>query len=185
MEDISKILKLGDSKEKIKILETLDNTNNPEILEIIISTLDDKSIEVRGEAYSALMLNQNKISDFLINGLSNESVNMKSSILLILANRNEISAIPEIIKLVKDKNSIVRSCVIGALKHLNAREAKNIFLESLSDSNIEVRKNALQAIIDLKITISENIIKKNFKEKDSEIEKILATIKKISGPEGI
>ena len=124
------------------------------------------------------MLNQNKILDFLINGLSNESVNMKSSILLILANRNEISAIPEIIKLVKDEHSIVRSCALGALRHLNAREAKNIFLESLSDSNIEVRKNALQAIVDLKIMISEDKIKKNFKEKDLEIEKILASIKK-------
>ena len=67
LENISKNLKSGEISEKIKILETLDNTNNPEILEIIISTLDDENIEVRGEAYSSLVLNQNKISDFLIN----------------------------------------------------------------------------------------------------------------------
>jgi HEAT repeat protein len=105
LENISKILKLGGSKEKIKILETLDNIDNPEILETIISTLDDENIEVRGEAYSSLVLNENKISNYLINGLNTANENIRSSILLVLANRNEISAIPEIIKLVKDERS--------------------------------------------------------------------------------
>ena len=185
MENISKILKFGGSEEKIKMLETLDNIDNPEILEIIISTLDDEDIEVRGEAYSSLVLNKNKISNFLINGLNDVSENIRSSILLILANRNEISAIPEIIKLVKDERSIVRSCALGALRHLKVQEANNIFLEALSDSNIEVRKIALQAIIDLEIIISEDEIGKKFKEKDSEIEKMISSVKKISGPEGI
>ena len=178
MENISKILKFGGSEEKIKMLETLDNIDNPEILEIIISTLDDEDIEVRGEAYSSLVLNKNKISNFLINGLNDVSENIRSSILLILANRNEISAIPEIIKLVKDERSIVRSCALGALRHLKAQEANNIFLEALSDSNIEVRKIALQAIIDLEIIISEDEIGKKFKEKDSEIEKMISSVKK-------
>ena len=176
MEDISKILKLGDSKEKIKILETLDNIDNPEILETIISTLGDEDIEVRGEAYSSLVLNKNKISDFLINNLNSTNENIRSSILLVLANRNETSAIPEIIKLVKDERAIVRSCALGALRYLKAQEAKNIFLEALSDPNIEVRKNALQAIIDFEIIVSENKIEKNFKEKDSEIEKMISLI---------
>jgi HEAT repeat protein len=195
LENISKILKLGGSKEKIKILETLDNIDNPEILETIISTLDDENIEVRGEAYSSLVLNENKILNYLINGLTAASENIKSSILLVLANRNEISAIPssillvlanrneisaipEIIKLVKDERSIVRSCALGALRHLKAQEAKNIFLEALSDSNLEVRKNALQAIIDFEIIVSEDEIGKKFKEKDSEIEKMISLVKK-------
>ena len=178
MENISKILKSGGSIEKIKVLETLDNIDNPEILEIIISTLDDEDIEVRGEAYSSLVLNENKILNYLINGLNATSENIRSSILLVLANRNEISAIPEIIKLVKDERSIVRSCALGALRHLKAQEAKNIFLEALSDSNIEVRKNALQAIIDLEIIVSEDEIEENFKEKDSEIEKMISLVKK-------
>ena len=185
MENISKILKLGNNVEKIKILETLDNIDNPEILEKMISTLDDENIEVRGEAYSSLVLNENKISNYLINGLNAASENIRSSILLVLANRNEISAIPEIMKLVKDERSIVRSCALGALRHFKAQEAKNIFLEALSDSNIEVRKNALQAIIDLEIIVSEDKIEKKFKEKDSEIEKMISLVKKISGPEGI
>ena len=178
MENISKILKLGNGKEKIKILETLDNIDNPEILETIISTLDDENIEVRGEAYSSLVSNNNGISNYLIKGLTAASENIRSSILLVLANRNEISAIPEIIKLVKDERSIVRSCALGALRHLKAQEANNIFLEALSDSNLEVRKNALQAIIDLKIIVSEDKIKKKFKEKDSEIEKMISLVKK-------
>ena len=185
MENILKILKFGGSKEKIKILETLDNIDNPEILETIISTLDDENIEVRGEAYSSLVSNKNGISNYLINGLTAASENIRSSILLVLANRNEISTIPEIIKLVKDERSIVRSCALGALRHLKAQEANNIFLEALSDSNLEVRKNALQAIIDLEIIVSEDKIKKKFKEKDSEIEKMISLVKKISGPEGI
>lgn len=178
MENISKILKLGDSKEKIKILETLDNIDNPDILETIISTLDDENIEVRGEAYSSLVLNENKISNYLINGLTAASENIRSSILLVLANRNEISVIPEIMKLVKDERSIVRSCALGALRHLKVQEAENIFLEALSDSNLEVRKNALQAIIDLKIIVSDDEIEKRIKEKDSEIEKMISLVKK-------
>ena len=178
MENISKVLELGSSKEKIKILETLDNIDNLEILEKIISKLDDDDIEVRGEAFSSLVLNKNKISDFLINSLNTTNENIRSFTSLVLANRNETSAIPEIIKLVKDKHSTVRSCALGALGHLKAQEAKEIFLEALLDSNIEVRKSALQAIIDLKIMISEDKIKEIFKEKDSEIKKMISLIKK-------
>ena len=97
---------------------------------------------------------------------------------LVLANRNETSAIPEIIKLVKDESSIVRSCALGALGHLKAIEAKEIFLEALLDSNIEVKKSALQAIIDLKIQLSEEKINEILKEKDIEIEKMISLTKK-------
>ena len=61
MEDIIKILELGKSEEKIKILETLHNTNELKILEQIILRLNDESIQVRGEAFSALLLKQNQI----------------------------------------------------------------------------------------------------------------------------
>jgi HEAT repeat protein len=73
---------------------------------------------------------------------------------------------------------MVRSCALGALGYLKAKEAKDIFIEALSDSNIEVKKSALQAIIDLEIIISENQIDDNFKEKDNEIEKMISLIKK-------
>ena len=179
MENISKVLELGSCEEKIKILETLDSTDDPEILEKIISKLDDNDIQVRGEAFSSLVLNENKISNFLIKNLSSASKNIRGFTSLVLANRNETNAIPDIIKLTKDGRSMVRECAIGALGYLKAQEAKETFLKSLSDSNLEVRKSALQAIIDLNIIISENKIKEITKEKDPEIERLLSQLKKI------
>ncbi len=179
MENISKVLELGSCEEKIKILETLDGTDNPEILEKIILKLDDDDIQVRGEAFSSLVLNENKISNFLIKSLNSASKNIRGYASLVLANRNETTAIPEIIKLAKDERSMVRSCAIGALGYLRAQEAKEIFLKSLLDPNLEVRKSAIQAIIDLNIIISENKIKEITKEKDPEIEKLLSQLKKI------
>ncbi len=178
LEKILKILESGNSNEKIETLESLDSADDPEVLRKIISKLDDADIKVRGEAFSSLVLNKNKILDFLIDCLSSDSENMKSSILLILANRNETSSIPDIIKLVKDEKSVVKSCAIGALGHLKARENSSVFIQALSDSNMEVRKSALQAIIDLKITVSEQNINTILKEKDSEIEKMISLIEK-------
>ena len=185
MENISKVLEFGSSKEKIKVLETLDNIDNPEILEKIISKLDDEDVEVRGEAFSSLLLNKNKISNFLIKSLNAANKNIRGFTSLVLANRNETNAIPEIIKLANDERSMVRSCALGALGHLKAQEAKGVFLQGLSDTNLEVKKSALQAIIDLKISISEEKINEILKEKDPEIEKMILSLKKISGPEGI
>ncbi|BDQ31672.1 MAG: HEAT repeat domain-containing protein [Nitrosopumilus sp.] len=177
MENISKVLESGNSQEKIKILETLDKTDNPTILEKIISKLDDEDIQVRGEAFGSLVLNKNKISNFLIKSLNSTSKNIRGFALLVLANRNEIEAIPEIVKRVKDESSMVRSCAIGALRHLKAKEDKEIFLQSLLDSNLEVRKSALQAIIDLKISIPEDKRNEINKLKDLEMEKLISKLK--------
>ncbi|MCJ8305859.1 MAG: HEAT repeat domain-containing protein [Nitrosopumilus sp.] len=178
MENILKILEFGNNEEKIKILEILDDTYNTEILEKIILKLNDDDIQVRGEAFSSLVLNKNKISDSLIKNLNSGDKNIRSFLTLVLANRNEVNSIPEIMKLANDEHSIVRSCVIGALEHLKAQEAKEIFLESLLDSNLEVRKSALHAIINLNITISDDKMKQIVKEKDPEIEKLLSKLKK-------
>ena len=178
MENIVKVLESGSSEEKIKILETLDKTDNPEILEKIISKLDDDSIQVRGEAFSSLVLNKNKISDFLIQNLNSSSKNIRGFAALALANRNEIDAIPHITKLAKDERSMVRSCAIGALGHLKAKEAKDVFLDSVSDTNVEVRKSALQAIINMKFPISEERIKEISKDADSELLKMISKLKK-------
>ncbi|AJW71671.1 HEAT repeat domain-containing protein [Nitrosopumilus adriaticus] len=177
MENISKVLESGNNQEKIRILETMDNINNPIILEKIISKLDDDDIQVRGEAFSSLILNENDISNFLIKSLNSTSKNIRGFASLVLANRNEVNSIPEIIKLTKDKRSMVRSCAIGALGHLKAENAKEVFLESLLDSNIEVRKSALHAIIDLRISVSEERKNELKKEKDTELEKLLLKLK--------
>ena len=178
MENISKVLETGSSDEKIKVLETLEDTNNPKIIEKIIKNLDDDSIQVRGEAFSTLLLNQNEISNILINSLSSTNKNIRGFTSLVLANRNEVIAIPEIRKLANDDRSMVRSCAIGALRYLRDKESKEIFRESASDSNLEVRKSALQAIIDFNIMISEDQVKEIRKESDIEIEKLLFKLKK-------
>lgn len=178
LENISEILEFGNSEEKIKILEILNNEDNPNMLEKIISKLDDDDLKVRGEAFSSLLLNKNKITNFLIDNLNTTNENIKSFTLLVLANRNETSAISEIIKLVKDTSPIVRSCALGALGHLKAIEAKEIFLDALSDSDIEVKKSALYAIIDLKIQLSDEKINEILKDDDPEIEKMISLRKK-------
>ena len=178
MENIVKVLEYGSSQEKIKILETLDKTDNPEVLEKVISKLDDNDIQVRGEAFSSLVLNKNKISNILIQNLNSTSKNIRGFAALALANRNEIDSIPNITKLVKDERSMVRSCAIGALGHLKAKEAKDIFLDSVLDTNVEVRKSALHAIINLKFPISEDKVNEISKDADSELLKMLSKLKK-------
>ena len=184
LENISKILEIGSNEEKIKTLEILDDINDSDILQKIISKLDDDSIQVRGEAFSALVLNKNKISNLLIQNLNSPSKNIRAFAALVLANRNEIIAIPEIKRLTKDDHGMVRSCAIGALGHLKDQESKEIFLESVLDSNLEVKKSALQAIIDLNIAVSDDVKSKIAEKKDSETEKLLSQLEK-SGPEGI
>ena len=172
------VLESGNSQEKIKILQTLDKTDNPKVLEKIISKLDDDDIQVRGEAFSLLILNENKISDFLIQNLNSTSKNIRGYAALVLANRDETNAIPNITKLAKDERSMVRSCAIGALSHLKAKEAKDVFLDSVSDTNLEVRKSALQAIINMKFPISEERIKEISKDADSDLLKMISKLKK-------
>ncbi len=178
LENILKILELGNDSEKIRILESQDQTDEPEILKKIVLTLDDKEIKVRGEAYSSLLLNKNEILDFLIGDLNTGSENMKCSILLILANRNETPSIPSVLNLVKDDSPHVRSCAIGALGHLKYQQNDSIFIEALSDPNIEVRKSALQAIIDLNVLVSKQKMNKILEEKDNEIKNMLSLIEK-------
>ena len=178
MENIIKILELGKSEEKIKILETLHDTNELKILEQIILRLNDDSIQVRGEAFSSILLNQNQISKILINNLNSSNKNIRGFTSLALANRNEKSAIPEIIKLVEDKHGMVRSCAIGALGYLKAKKITDIILKLLSDSNLEVQKSALQAAIQTDMIISTDKIKEIEKSSDLQIKNLLLKLKK-------
>jgi HEAT repeat protein len=178
LKNIIKILESGETKNKIKILETLHNTNDLKILEQIILRLNDDSIQVRGEAFNALLLNKNQISKNLINNLSSSNTNIRGFISLVLANRNEKSAIPEIIKLVEDEHGMVRSCAIGALGYLKAENITNIILKSLLDSNLDVQKSAIQATIQLDIIISGKKFKEISKNNDQQIKNLLLKLKK-------
>ena len=165
-------------ERKIKVLETLYNTNDLKILEEIILRLNDDSIQVRGEAFNALLLNENKIFKILINNLSSSNKNIRGFTSLVLANRNEKNAIPEIIKLVEDEYGMVRSCAIGALGYLKAENITNVILKSLLDSNLDVQKSAIQTAIQLDIIVSGKKIKEISKNNDQQINNLLLKLKK-------
>ena len=120
---ICEILDHGTTKDKINILESLSQSSDQEIINKIITKLDDSEIEVRGEAFSSLLLNKNDISKFLIDALSSENKNTKAFSALVLANRGDVNAMPALELLSKDPSSMVGSCALGALEYLRANKA--------------------------------------------------------------
>ena len=185
MDDVLRKLDFGSTQERITALESLAYTDNFEIIKKIISKLGDDDIQVRGEAFSSLFLNENKISELLIQGLISDNKYVRGYGALVLANRNDTNSISEIMKLTKDNSSMVRSCALGALGHLRAKQAKGIIEKCITDPNLEVKKSALQAAILIGDEIPENKIKEIEKEKDPDITKLLVKIKRKNGPEGI
>ena len=120
---IHEILDSGTMRDKISILESLSQSSDQEIINKIITKLDDSEIEVRGEAFGSLFLNKNDISKFLIDALSSENKNIKAFSALVLANRGDVNAIPALELLSKDPSSMVGSCALGALEYLRANKA--------------------------------------------------------------
>jgi HEAT repeat protein len=176
-EELKKIIESGSKKEKIHSLELETDAKDPKILGLIISELDDKDIEVRGEAFSTLMLNENDISDILIEGLKNQNKNIRGYSALILANRNDKKGIAKIVELTADESAMVRSCAVGALGHMKANQACLAIRKCLDDSNLEVKKSAIKSAIDIG---DKNLLEKLddlSKENDPEIEKLLALAK--------
>lgn len=178
IEKIIQILDHGSKEEKIDVLESLIDINEPKIINKIISKLDDPDIEVRGEVFSSLVLNNNKITQFLIDNLNSESKNVRGFSALVLANRKELDAIPSLVNLTKDSSSMVRSCAVGALGYLNAKNAQQAIHDCLFDSSVEVKKSALKAAIDIDYKISEKEISEITKESDDEITSLLTLVKK-------
>ena len=120
---IHEILDSGIMKDKISIIESLSQSSDQEIIDKIITKLDDSEIEVRGEAFSSLFINKNDISQFLIDALSLENKNIKAFSALVLANRGDTNAIPTLELLAKDPNSMVSDCALGALEYLRINKS--------------------------------------------------------------
>ncbi len=173
------LLESGQTDEKIEVLESLSDAKDPHIISKIIEKLDDQDIKVRGEAFSCLVLNENNISDLLIRNLKSQSKNIRGFSALVLANRGDTQAVQPIIELTEDASSLVRSCALGALGHLKAQEAKNAVHKCLTDSNLEVKKSALQAAIDLGESVPSRELDQITKDKDRELEKLLVKVKKL------
>ena len=121
---IFQILDSGSKEDKIGVLESLSQSNNPEIIRKIISMLNEPEIRVRGEAFSSLFLNKNDISEFLIDALILENKNVKAFSALVLANRGDTNAISALELLSKDPSSMVKECALGALEYLRTNKAR-------------------------------------------------------------
>ena len=174
IEEIHRVLIGKSIPQKIAVLSELVDTDNHEIISEIIKMLDDTEIQVRGEAFSTLVLNPKNISDILINHLESDSKNIRGFTILVLANRNDKTASKTIAKLTNDDNSMVRSCALGALGYFKAKEFSKNIHDCFSDSNIEVKRSALYASILIGEKINQENISKLKKENDAEIEKILS-----------
>jgi len=162
-----------DNNKKIITLSKLSQITDEKIITKMISLLDDDDITIRGEVFSALYLNENDISEILINSLGETSKNIRAFCSLILANRNNKNAIEFIIKLTSDSNSIVRSCAFGALGHLRAKNASEEIRRGIFDSNVEVKKSAAYALILVNAEFSDVEIIELEKQQDSEFRRIL------------
>jgi HEAT repeat protein len=176
-EKIKKIFESGTKEEKINVLESFVNTKDPLTINKIISKLDDSDIEVRGEAFSSLVLNENNISNLLIQNLNSESKNIRGYTALVLANRKNFDAVLPITNLTKDQSGMVRACALGALGYLKAKQSSKEIHECFFDSNLEVKKCALKAAIDIGDKISKEEIKELLTGNDPEIEKLLGQAK--------
>jgi len=180
IDETVRILELGSKERKIAMLESLQNSDVSEVIYKVISMLDDAEIEVRGEAFASLVLNENNISKYLISSLNSEHKNVRGFSALVLANRRNTEAISSITKLTKDESATVRSCALGALGYLNARQASKAIRSCFRDSNLEVKKSALKAAIDIGDKVMEDEIAEFTKENDPELEKLLIQIKQKS-----
>ena len=170
-EEILKSLKNEDSKQHI--LSKLTQINDPEIIQEMIVLFDDDRIEIRGEVFSSLFLNENDIFESLVCGIKHESKNVRAYVTLVLANRNEKRAIQEIQTLTNDPSGLVRTCAYGALGHLEAKQCTKELHDGVFDSNIEAVKSASYALSRIGENISEKENESIRKYDDPDCEKIL------------
>jgi HEAT repeat protein len=164
---------LRNEDTKLSILSTLTQINDPEIIQEIIRLFDDDKIEVRGEVFSTLFMNQNNILKELLCGLEYESKNVRAYTILVLANRNEKDATEEIKKMTNDSSGLVRTCAYGALGHLEVKEGAKELHEGIFDSNIDAIKSAVYALSRIGEKISQNEIVELHRFDDPEFNKIL------------
>ena len=169
--EILELLKNDDSK--LEILPELTQTNVPEIIQEMIELFDAEKIEIRGEVFSTLFLNENDILEQLLKGLKHESKNVRGYVTLVLANRNEKNAVQEILELTNDSSGLVRTCAYGALGHLEVKESAKELHNGIFDSNLEAVKSAAYALTRIDEKISQEEINELKKLEKIDFDKIL------------
>ena len=168
--DVLKLL--NDDDSRLDILPKLTQTNDPEIIWEIISLFDAERIEIRGEVFSTLFLNENDILEQLLKGLKHESKNVRGYTLLVIANRNEKDATKEITEMTNDSSGLVRTCAYGALGHLKVKESSKELHQGIFDSNLEAVKSAAYALARIKEKISQEEIDSMKRLETKDYEKI-------------
>ena len=170
-EEILKLLRNEDSR--LSILPKLTQTDDPEIIQKIIGLFDAEKIQVRGETFSTLFLNENDIFEQLLQGLKHKSKNVRGYVSLVIANRNEKNAIQEIIELTNDSSGLVRTCAYGALGHLEVKDGAEELHKGIFDSNLEAVKSAAYALARIEEKISQEEIDSIKRLGKTDFEKIL------------
>ena len=170
-EEILEYLENEDLKQEV--LSKLTQTDDPGIIQEMLVLFDDNRIEIRGEIFSSLILNDNDIFDSLILGVKHQSKSVRAYVTLVLANRDEKRAIEEIQRLTSDSSGLVRTCAYGALGHLEAKECAKELHDGILDSNIEAVKSAAYALSRIGETISEKENEHLHKLHDPDFKKIL------------
>ena len=170
-EEILKSLKNEDSKQHI--LSKLTQINDPEIIQEMIVLFDDDRIEIRGEVFSSLFLNENDIFESLVCGIKHESKNVRAYVTLVLANRNEKRAIQEIQTLTNDPSGFVRTCAYGALGHLEIIDAAEELHRGIFHSNVEAVKSAAYGLSRIGEEVSKDELEELQRLEDPDFEKIL------------
>ena len=170
-EEILRSLKNDNSRESV--VSSLTQNNDPNIIQEIIKLFDEDDIEIRGEVFSTLLLNQNDILKYLVLGLKHESKNVRAYVSLVLANRDEKNAIKDIRELTNDPSGLVRTCAYGALGHLEVKESAKELHQGIFDSNLEAVKSAAYALARIGENISDKEIEALHKLDESEFRKIL------------
>ncbi|RNJ75884.1 MAG: HEAT repeat domain-containing protein [Nitrosopumilus sp. D6] len=117
---------------------------------LVTSVLDDADIAVRGDAFAALVSNENDIAHVLTGCLGSPSSNVRACAILILANRGDCRDIDRILLLEGDPSPAVRECVAGAIGYLGARDRQDVLVRLLADAHIGVRKGAARALLALR-----------------------------------
>ncbi len=123
----------------------------------VISALDDPDVAVRGEAFAALVSEEADISERLARALGSPSRNVRGFCALVLANRGDGGRAGELAALASgDPSSMVRSCALGALGYLRASgpAASAAVRGGFADPNVETRRSALKAALDMGVALS-------------------------------
>lgn len=163
LDDLCKILDTGSAPQKITALQKLSSVSSARAIVKVIECLDDDNLQVRGEAFSVLLLNEGPdVSDHVINSLSSASKNIRAFASLVLANRGDSASIPHLVKLARDESSMVRSCAAGALGHLgaNGSDAVDAMETLLFDDNADVQKSAAHSIITVGHQLPPDVLRK-------------------------